>query len=85
MLCERKGSGNHQGKCMQDHIHMLVSILPKYGISEFMGYLIGKSARMIFDRFANMSLPLIRSSVIAGRGLHIDWYPNRPCCAPAGR
>ena len=39
---------------MPDHIHMLVSIPPKYSISLFMGYLKGKSALMIFDRHANL-------------------------------
>jgi len=38
---------------MPDHIHMLVSIPPKYAVSDFMGYLKGKSALMIFDRHAN--------------------------------
>lgn len=33
---------------------MLVSIPPKYSVSEIMGYLKGKSSLMIFDRFANM-------------------------------
>ena len=35
---------------MVDHIHLLVSIPPKYSISSFMGYLKGKSALMIFDK-----------------------------------
>ena len=43
------------GLCLMiDHIHMLVSIPPKYSVSEFMGYLKGKSSLMIFDKFANM-------------------------------
>jgi len=33
-----------------DHVHLIVSIPPKYAVSEFMGYLKGKSALMIFDR-----------------------------------
>ena len=33
---------------------MLVRIPPKYSVSEFMGYLKGKSSLMIFDKFANM-------------------------------
>ena len=37
-----------------DHIHMLVSIPPKYSVSEIMGYLKGKSSLMIFDRFSNL-------------------------------
>ena len=39
---------------MPDLIHMLVSIPPKYSISQFMGYLKGKSALMIFDKHANL-------------------------------
>ena len=39
---------------MSDHIHLLVSIPPKYSVSEVMGYLKGKSAMMIFDRHSNL-------------------------------
>ncbi len=39
---------------MPDHVHMLVSIPPKYSVSTFMGYLKGKSSLMMFDRHANM-------------------------------
>ncbi len=39
---------------MPDHIHLLVSIPPKYSVSSFMGYLKGKSAMMIFERHANL-------------------------------
>ena len=37
-----------------DHIHMLVSIPPNLIVSQFMGYLKGKSSLMIFDRHANL-------------------------------
>ena len=37
-----------------DHIYMLVSIPPHIGISQFMGYLKGKSSLMILDRHANL-------------------------------
>ena len=39
---------------MSDHIHMLVSIPPNLSVSQFMGYLKGKSSLMIFDRHANL-------------------------------
>ena len=39
---------------MPDHVHMLVSIPPKLSVSQFMGYLKGKSALMIFDQHANL-------------------------------
>ncbi|MDF2719093.1 MAG: transposase [Paenibacillus sp.] len=43
-----------EAEACPDHIHMLVSIPPKLSVSEFMGYLKGKSSLMIFDQFANM-------------------------------
>ena len=39
---------------MPDHIHMLLKIPPKMSVSNFMGYLKGKSSLMIFERFANL-------------------------------
>lgn len=54
MLCERKGVEIIEAQACPDHIHMLVAIPPKLRVSEFMGYLKGKSALMIFDRFAYM-------------------------------
>ena len=37
-----------------DHIHMLVKIPPTLSISQFMGFLKGKSALMIFDNHSNL-------------------------------
>ena len=53
-LCERKSVEIIEAECCPDHIHMLVSILPKYSVASIMGYLKGKSSLMIFDRFANL-------------------------------
>ena len=39
---------------MEVHVQMLVSIPPKISVSQFMGYLKGKSALMIFDKHANL-------------------------------
>ena len=39
---------------MPDHVHLLLSIPPKMSVSNFMGYLKGKSVMMIFDRHANL-------------------------------
>ncbi len=43
---------------MPDHVHMLLSIPPKYAVSQVMGYLKGKSSLMIFDRFAQLKYKL---------------------------
>ena len=53
-LCRYKGVEIIEGHLMADHVHMLVSIPPKYSVSSFMGYLKGKSALMMFDRHANL-------------------------------
>ena len=54
-LCKWKGVEIIEGHMMPDHIHILVSIPPKYSVSQFMGYLKGKSAMMIFERHANLN------------------------------
>ena len=53
-LCKYKGVEIIEGHLMADHVHMLVSIPPKYSVSSIMGYLKGKSALMIFDKHANL-------------------------------
>ena len=53
-LCKWKGIEIIEGNMMPDHVHMLVSIPPKYSISQIMGYIKGKSAMMIFERHANL-------------------------------
>ena len=53
-LSRYKGVEIIEGHLMPDHIHMLVSIPPKISVSQFMGYLKGKSTLMIFDKHANL-------------------------------
>jgi len=54
MLCEQKGVRIIEAEACPDHIHMLVEIPPKLSVSQFVGYLKGKSSLMIFDRHANL-------------------------------
>ena len=53
-LCEHKVIEIIEANACPDHIHMPVSIPPKYSVSQIMGYLTGKSSLMIFDRHANL-------------------------------
>ena len=39
-----------EGSVSLDHIHLCVKIPPKISVSNFMGYLKGKSALMVFDK-----------------------------------
>ena len=52
-LCEYKQVEIIEAEACKDHIHMLVSIPPKYSVSQIMGYLKGKSSLMIFEKYAN--------------------------------
>ena len=49
-LCEMKQVELIDGRVCRDHVHMYVAIPPKMSVSEFLSYLKGKSALMIFDR-----------------------------------
>ena len=53
-LCEYKQVEILEAEASKDHIHMLVSIPPKYSVSQIMGYLKGKSSLMIFEKYANL-------------------------------
>ena len=53
-LCQQKGIEIIEAQLCTDHVHMLISIPPKYSVSQIMGYLKGKSSLMIFDRHANL-------------------------------
>ena len=53
-LCQQKGIEIIEAELCRDHVHMLISIPPKYSVSQIMGYLKGKSSLMIFDRHANL-------------------------------
>lgn len=53
-LCEYKGVEIIEAEACKDHIHMLLSIPPKYSVSQIVGYLKGKSSLMIFEKYANL-------------------------------
>ena len=40
---------------MLDHVHLLLRIPTRIAVSDFMGYLKGKSALMMFDKHANLN------------------------------
>ena len=70
-LCDEKGVEIIQAEACPDHIHMLVSMPPKYNISSFMGFLKGKSSLMIFDRHANLKYKYGNRTFWA-RGYYVD-------------
>ena len=53
-LCKYKGVTIISGAVCIDHVHLSVSIPPKMSISNFMGYLKGKSTLMLYDRHPDL-------------------------------
>lgn len=76
-LCSYKGVEIIEGHLMPDHVHMLVSIPPRLSVSSFMGYLKGKSALMMFDKHANLSINL--AIVISGQRASTIWGIVEEC------
>ena len=70
-LCQQKGIEIIEAEACPDHIHMLLSIPPKYSVSQIMGYLKGKSSLMIFDRHANLKYKYGNRHFWA-RGYYVD-------------
>lgn len=54
-----------------DHIHMLIEIPSKVAVSSFMGYLKGKSSRMIHERFPELRYQY-RNREFWCRGYYVD-------------
>jgi putative transposase len=58
-MARRSGSEVLEGHLMSDHVHMLVSIPPKYAVSQVVGYIKGKTAihiaRELFGKKRNFT------------------------------
>ena len=70
-LCQQKGVEIIEVYMCPDHVHMLLSIPPKYSVSQIMGYLKDKSSLMIFDRHANLKYKYGNRHFWA-RGYYVD-------------
>jgi len=73
-LCLYKKVEIIEGAVCADHVHLCVSIPPKLCVSDFMGYLKGKSALMVFDKHPEMGSKWDRS--FWARGYYIETVGN---------
>ena len=53
-LCKYKNVEIIAGAVCVDHVHLSVAIPPKLSVSDFMGYLKGKSTLMLYDRYPEL-------------------------------
>ena len=73
-LCKYKKVEIIAGAVCADHVHLCVSIPPKLSVSDFVGYLKGKSALMIFDKHPEMGNKWDRS--FWARGYYVSTVGN---------
>lgn len=52
-LAKRKGIEIIEGYVMSDHVHMMLSIPPKYSVANILGFLKGKSAIWLHNEFGS--------------------------------
>ena len=55
-LCRQRGINLLEGHAMPDHIHMVLSIPPKYSVSNTIGFLKGKSAIRLHREFGSLGM-----------------------------
>src|SRR4029450_11628228 len=67
-LAQQKESVVEEGHLMADHVHMLLSIPPKYSVSGVVGFIKGKSAIAIARNFIGSSEELCGAELL-GEGI----------------
>ena len=70
-LAEQKESRIEEGHLMPDHVHMMISIPPKYSVATVVGFLKGKSAIWIARHFGEATRGFIGKNFWA-RGYCVD-------------
>ena len=60
-----------EAEACPDHIHMLITIPPKYSVSSVMGFLKGKSSIMVYSKWGNMRYKY-RNREFWCRGYYVD-------------
>ena len=70
-LCRQKGVEVLEGHLCQDHVHMLLSVPPKYSIAMIIGFLKGKSAVRIHRELEKFS-GCLRGRSFWARGYNVS-------------
>lgn len=73
-LCKNKNVEIIAGAVCIDHVHLSVAISPRISISNFMGYLKGKSTLMIYDRHPELQSKWDKA--FWARGYYVETIDN---------
>ena len=74
-LCKYKNVEIIAGAVCVDHVHLSVAIPPKLSVSDFMGYLKGKSTLMLYDRHPELQSKWDKAAFWA-RGYYVETIGN---------
>jgi putative transposase len=81
-LTRQRESEIHEGHLMPDHVHMLISIPPKYSVAQVMGFMKGKKGDPHCSGVGREKEEL-RGAAVLGTGLlGVDGGPGRRGGAP---
>ena len=61
-LAKRKGIEIIEGNAQVDHIHMVISIPPKFSVANTMGFIKGKSAILLHNQFGKRNRNIMQKS-----------------------
>ncbi len=61
---------------MADHVHMMISIPPKYAVSNVVGYILGKSAIHLARVYGEHKRNLCRAKFLGARVFCLDSRPR---------
>lgn len=70
-LCKWRGVNIVEAEVCIDHVHKLIEIPPKISVASFLGFLKGKSALMIYERWGNMKFKY-RNREFWCKGYYVD-------------
>ena len=66
-LAMQKESRFEEGHLMPDHVHMMISIPPKYAVSQVIGYIKGKSAINLARVYGETGQPFWARDILSRR------------------
>ena len=70
-LAQRRESEVEEGHLMVDHVHLMLSIPPKYSVADVIGYIKGKSAIHIARNFAGAAAQFRGAALLGSRLLRV--------------
>jgi putative transposase len=76
-LARRKECRIEEGHLMPDHVHMLISIPPKYSVAQIIGYMKGKSSIWIAQNVERKMRNFLGPQILGTGVLCHDRWPGR--------